>query len=921
MRPATLLRLAFALLLAAALPANGQLDARAVPTYESVGLYWSNPLGATAATGCNVRFRRVGEASYREGLPLWYDARTSECRGSLVHLQPGTAYEAELSVPGQLVPNVRTLLFATWAHQVPVARTVSVASSTATASAPQLTINSGGTPVGYVVYQGAAGVLDGDGVAQYNILVNASYVVIRGLTLRGAREHAIRLSAGVTDVIIEDNDISGWGRTRGGNLGVNADSAVYAFCGNVASPALTRVTIQRNVIHEPRYGSNSWSDGHPEGPQAITIERCPGNHVIRHNEFYSVAGKYFNDIVGGSDNVSTTGFPNGDSDIYGNKLSHSWDDAIEVEGGNRNVRVWGNYMDRTGTGIASTITSIGPLYLFRNVYNRGRMLERAPLDSDDRQAMFKAGSNVNFPNGRRYIFHNTMLQAAGEGAVHGLGGSAGVSGTGPQQLIHETVTRNNIWHLWRAWEAFYDEGTDNDFARDMYNGNPGAPIADGIRAVPRYAPGNGWESEAGGRYQLAVATPGYDQGLRLPNFNDDFLGAGPDIGAHEGGTGPMVFGIAASPGPAVNGAGPAPPPPPPPPVLSLGVTPASLDFGAQSMGTRSPAMPVTVRNDGTAPVSVSGVAVSGPFTQSNDCGTLAVGQTCRVDVVFAPPVEAGALLARRPQDGALTVTSADPGSPRAVRLEGVGEKSLVTHYYRSILGRAPDAGGKSFWDGEAARLQSLAADVNEAWFAMAMAFFSSAEYRALGRDNAGFVADLYNTFFNRPPDAGGLGYWRSQLDQGLPREVALAGFMFSPEFNAFTRSIFGDTAARAEVNMVMDFYRGLLGRLPESDGLQYWVQRFRAAQCSGPGAVYGEVEAITSMFFNGGEYGTRGRTNAQFVGDLYNAFLRRGGDLDGVRFWLSQVDSGARSRDQVRQDFRDTPEFNARVQAVVAQGC
>src|SRR6478736_5362771 len=60
---------------------------RAVPTYESVGLYWSAP-GATAATGCEVQYRKVGDSAWRQGLAMWFDARDNECRGSLVHLSP-----------------------------------------------------------------------------------------------------------------------------------------------------------------------------------------------------------------------------------------------------------------------------------------------------------------------------------------------------------------------------------------------------------------------------------------------------------------------------------------------------------------------------------------------------------------------------------------------------------------------------------------------------------------------------------------------------------------------------------------------------------------------------------------------------------------------------------------------------------------
>ena len=629
--------------LAPAVPALAQiLDTRAVPTYESVGLYWSNP-GTTAAVGCQVQFRKVGELAFTPGLDMWFDARNNECRGSLVHLSPDTSYEAKMTVPLGLVPPVRTVVFKTWANQVPVASTVTVQGRTT-----MLDITQGGSALtGYRVYQAANGaVLDGQDTAQYNVYINASYVVLRGFVMRGAQQHAIRIAPDVTDVIIEDNDISGWGRPRGNGLGVNADSAVYAFCNS--SSTLTRVTIQRNEIHDPRYTTNSWSDGHPEGPQAITMEYCPGNHVIRHNEIFSTTGRYFNDIISGSDNFSTTGFPNADSDIYGNELSHAWDDAIEAEGGNRNVRIWGNYMDRTGTGIASTVTSVGPLYLFRNVYNRSRMLAKVPLDQDDRQAMFKAGSDATLGDGRRYVFHNTMLQAVEAGAVYRLGGSAGVSGTGSTKLIHNTVTRNNIWHLWRPWEAIYDEGPDNDFGYDMYNGSPGAPIVNGILATPFYASGHGWQSESGGQYQLQPGTPGYDQGARIANFNDAFIGLAPDIGAHEGGSAAMKFGVDASPGPVVQGysATTASPPPTsfPLTVSKAGAgsgdvtsSPAGINCGTTCSASFAAGSTVTLTASATTGSSFSGWSGEG-CNGSGSC-TLTMSAARAVTATFAssPP--------------------------------------------------------------------------------------------------------------------------------------------------------------------------------------------------------------------------------------------------------------------------------------------
>ena len=95
------------------------------------------------------------------------------------------------------------------------------------------------------------------------------------------------------------------------------------------------------------------------------------------------------------------------------EFGHCWDDGIESEGGNQNVRIWGNYLDRTAIGIATTVTSVGPAYVFRNVWNRAQMYARVTsLDADDRQPFFKSGSDATLGSGRRYIFHNTMLQAA-----------------------------------------------------------------------------------------------------------------------------------------------------------------------------------------------------------------------------------------------------------------------------------------------------------------------------------------------------------------------------------------------------------------------------------------------------------------------------------------------------------------------------
>lgn len=343
------------------------------------------------------------------------------------------------------------------------------------------------------------------------------------------------------------------------------------------------------------------------------------------------------------------------------------------------------------------------------------------------------------------------------------------------------------------------------------------------------------------------------------------------------------------------------------------VSAVQLDFGGQSMNTFSPPQTVTVTNAGGAPLSVLSVSASSQFRATHNCvSEVTPGATCQVLVTFAPSTAAQV-------SGTVSIQSSVGGA--SISVVGIGERSLVSHYYRSILRRAPDAGGKAFWESEATRVANLGVNVNEAWFAMAMSFFSSAEYQAFNRSSIEYIRDLYTTFFNREADTAGLTFWLSELSAGLPREVAVISFMFSAEFTSFAQAIFGNTTARAEVDTVIDFYRGLLSRLPDSMGFNYWLGVFRTAQCSGESAIASEVEAISSAYANSSEYAARNRTNAQYVGDLYNAFLRRGGDVAGVRFWIGQIDTGARTRSKVRQDFIASPEFSARVSRIMAQGC
>src|SRR5438105_1277080 len=478
---------------------------------------------------------------------MWYDSSNNECRGSLVLLEPGTSYEIQLGMPGQTASS--GLIATTWSEQFPIAKTITFGSRSS-----MLNVTESGSPTGYVLYQAASGaVIDVANAQSVGVNIEANYVIVRGFTVKGAQEHGIMMQPGQHDIVIENNDVSGWGQLRGTNsagwqMGIDEQSGITARCYNNA-PEVYRVVIQRNKVHDPRYGANSWDWGHPAGPNAISMYECGGNNVIRYNEVYSADQQhYYMDGIGGGNNDSNKGFPGADSDIYGNIVKSAWDDGIEAEGGGKNVRLWSNYVDSTAVGIATTPVAIGPTYVFRNVYNRSRQLVNVPLDQDDRNNFAKSGTWPKYGDGRRYVLHNTLLQADPLAPnLYPQGAGGGAMGSGSSEPMTNTVTRNNILHIWKAWwQSINDDGgAGNDFDYDLFNGNivsyRGAE-ASGIVGTPIYAPGNGWQSESGGMYQLAPTSAGYGSAVRIANFNNAY--AAPDMGAHQSGSAAMCFGRA-----------------------------------------------------------------------------------------------------------------------------------------------------------------------------------------------------------------------------------------------------------------------------------------------------------------------------------------------------------------------------------------
>ena len=123
--------------------------------------------------------------------------------------------------------------------------------------------------------------------------------------------------------------------------------------------------------------------------------------------------------------------------------------------------------------------------------------------------------------------------------------------------------------------------------------------------------------------------------------------------------------------------------------LLPGVTlsPTSLTFAAQDTGSTSAAQTVTLTNSGTGALSLTSIAASGDFAETNNCGSsVAASSDCTISVTFTPTA-GGAL------SGTLTINDNASGSPQTVTLTGTG--STVTESATTNSLSISSAGGQT----------------------------------------------------------------------------------------------------------------------------------------------------------------------------------------------------------------------------------
>lgn len=99
---------------------------------------------------------------------------------------------------------------------------------------------------------------------------------------------------------------------------------------------------------------------------------------------------------------------------------------------------------------------------------------------------------------------------------------------------------------------------------------------------------------------------------------------------------------------------------------SAQLSPTSLSFANQVVGTASEAQQVKLTNSGALPLNVSHIQAANPFSETNNCGTsVGAGGSCTISVTFAPSAAGSAT-------GVLMLVDSASDSPQSVPLSGEG---------------------------------------------------------------------------------------------------------------------------------------------------------------------------------------------------------------------------------------------------------
>jgi len=546
-------------------------------TIQNAGIEWQITGDDNANCTVTTEYRKSGDDTWRKAQPLWRvetglwhhgEDPGNLLAGSLFFLEPGTTYEARLTLAdpdGGSAQEVVTVTTHTEIRAKAGARTRYVepgsgggsgtesdpfrglAAADAAAAAgdvfvllpgtysTKFTATKSGTATAPIVYRGSdvsTVILDGGGGTGGGSncvdLSNRQYVVLESMTLRNClRTVAVGGSKGCVVRGCTIDPVHGVVSTVG-VYGMNAHDLLVTD--NTFDMSGDWEGIGRNGTYGTGgYGVRVTGDG---------IVLC-WNHVTEAWDGLD---------IGDTDGAGPHTF---NCDIYGNFIERSSDDATQTDAVHANIRVYRNRLLNSGCATSCQPAFGGPVYIFQNEIDNVRM---DPFKFHQETSYY--GATDPQETSGMLVWHNTVI-----------GSKAGWYETG---YWHHVQLRNNL--LLGARPGNYTVYVPNGQRGDLdyngynrqqsylvkYNGTPFSTLyefhlgpgmeargrevrlAEFTRAAWPSHPEWDWKSGYGTATSpdaddltLRPTSMAMDRGIVLANINEDFAGVGPDLGCHE----------------------------------------------------------------------------------------------------------------------------------------------------------------------------------------------------------------------------------------------------------------------------------------------------------------------------------------------------------------------------------------------------
>ncbi len=233
---------------------------------------------------------------------------------------------------------------------------------------------------------------------------------------------------------------------------------------------------------------------------------------------------------------------------------------------------------------------------------------------------------------------------------------------------------------------------------------------------------------------------------------------------------------------------------------------------------------------------------------------------------------------------AAVIAPASPASAGSLYGERFAtEEVFVDQMYRDFLSRGPDPAGLAYWASELRRGVAPAALVEF--------LLTSPEFE----NNTAPIVRLYHSIFDRTPDIAGLRFWVARSAAGAPLAGIAEGMLEGAEFEALANASTTD-------EIVAAVYGRSLGRTPDAAGLAYWRGEIDADRLTLSEFVVVVSESAEHRALLGGEV----TSTLVYVG-----MLQRVPEPGGLDYWTGLLDNGTQIRD-VAAAFLEQPEWRNR---------